>query len=212
MKKESTAVLIILVAIITIIGSFFFLQETIPPGEENPDLSGEQETATQTPTPIRTLTTRAMVTTQETSPVTSANTIPHTSIPTTSPPTPNPTPTPAKRPVEFTLDSGTPAQCGLTCRETTATITNTGDEVAHSVCVLLEVFNENGERIFINSAPSIERCLGDIEGGSSKTETITIEADCGFLASKCIGHTLILRTRATSLEKTQMFPDSQIVV
>lgn len=212
MKKESTAVLIILVAIITIIGSFFFLQETIPPGEENPELSGVQETATPTLTPIRTLTTRATVTMQETAPVTSAKTDPQTSIPPTSPPTPNPTPTPAKRPVEFTLDSGTPAQCGLTCRETTATITNTGDEVAHSVCVVLEVFNENGERIYVNSAPSIERCLGDIEGGSSKTETITIEADCGFLASKCIGHTLILRTRATSLEKTQMFPDSQIVV
>jgi len=102
--------------------------------------------------------------------------------------------------------------CGLTCRETTATIINTGDEVAHSVCVVLEVFNENGERIFINSAPSIERCIGDIEGGSSRRETITINADCGFLGSKCIGHTLILKTRATSPEKTQTFPDSLIVV
>jgi len=78
--------------------------------------------------------------------------------------------------------------------------------------VVLEVFNENGERIFINSAPSIERCLGDIGGGESRSETITIHADCGFLAGKCIGHTLILKTRATSIERTQVFPDSYIVV
>lgn len=212
MKKESTAVLIILVAIILILASFLILRDTVPPGEENPDLSGEQETTPLSPTPIRTMTTRTIAAPQDTAPGTSATTIPPTSIATTRPPTPIPTPSPVKRPVEFTLDSGTPSQCGLTCRETTATISNTGDEIAHAVCVLLEVFNENGERIFINSAPSIERCLGDIEGGSSKTETITIQADCGFLASKCVGHTLILRTRATSLERTQTFPDSQIIV
>jgi len=133
-------------------------------------------------------------------------------VPATTAATRTPLPTPTKKPVDFSLDPGTPVHCGLTCRETTATITNTGDEVAHSVCVILEVFNENGERIFINSAPTIERCLGDLEGGSSRSETILINADCGFLASKCIGHTLILKTRATSLEKTLSFPDSLMVV
>ncbi|MCQ8894039.1 MAG: hypothetical protein NQU46_05350 [Methanolinea sp.] len=115
--------------------------------------------------------------------------------------------TPAPRPVAFTLDSGTPASCGLTCRETTATIANTGDETAHSVCVILEVFNDAGERIFINAGPSIERCIGDLQGGSLKTETIQVNADCGFLATRCIGHTLILKTRVRSLERTQEFPD-----
>lgn len=123
----------------------------------------------------------------------------------TIPVTVNPTPTP--RPVAFTLDSGAPSSCGLTCRETTATIANTGDETAHSVCVILEVYNDAGERIFINSGPSIERCIGDLPGGSLKSETIQINADCGFLATKCIGHTLILKTQVRSLEKTQVFPD-----
>lgn len=122
-----------------------------------------------------------------------------------NPVTANPTPT--LRPVAFTLDSGTPAHCGLTCRETTATIANTGDQTAHSVCVILEVLNDAGERIFINSAPSLERCIGDLPGGSLRSETIQINADCGFLATRCIGHTLILKTRVTSREKTQEFPD-----
>jgi len=117
------------------------------------------------------------------------------------------TPTPGPRPVAFTLDSGAPSVCGLTCRETTATIANTGDETAHSVCVVLEVFNDAGERIFINGAPSIERCIGDLPGGSLRMETIQINADCGFLATRCIGHTLILKTRVRSLEKSEEFPD-----
>ncbi|MDH7509504.1 MAG: hypothetical protein QHH04_00475 [Methanolinea sp.] len=123
----------------------------------------------------------------------------------TTPVTVYPAPTP--RPVAFTLESGAPAGCGLTCRETTATITNTGDETAHSVCVVLEVFNDAGERIFINGGPSVERCIGDLPGGSLRTETIQINADCGFLATRCIGHTLILKTRVRSLEKIQEFPD-----
>lgn len=112
-----------------------------------------------------------------------------------------------KKPVEFSLNPGTPTECGLTCRETTATISNIGDEVAHSVCVSLEVFNEDGERIYLNSGPSIQRCIGDLNGRASKTESIRIEADCGFLATKCIGHTLILKGKVTSDEKTQQFPD-----
>ncbi len=73
-------------------------------------------------------------------------------------------------------------------------------------------FNENGEGIYINSEPSLERCLGDIPGGSSWSETIRIEADCGFLAGKCIGHTLFPKSHATSLEKIQLFPDTLMIV
>ena len=113
----------------------------------------------------------------------------------------------SKKPVEFTLNPGTPTECGLTCRETTATISNIGDEVAHSVCVSLEVFNEDGERIYLNSGTSIQRCIGDLNGRASKTESIRIDADCGFLATKCLGHTLILKGKVTSDEKIQQFPD-----
>ncbi|MDH7593135.1 MAG: hypothetical protein QHG99_02115 [Methanomicrobiales archaeon] len=80
-----------------------------------------------------------------------------------SAPTMTPAPTPAlpsavpPEPVSFALRTGTPVSCGLTCRETETTVTNTGDITAHSVCVTLEVFNERGARIFVNSRPSIER-------------------------------------------------------
>lgn len=205
MKNPGTATLIAIVAIILILGIFFLTQESPVNDEEIPDLT-EEQTVSATPTPSLTITTRSTAMETPTTSVTeTATTTQRTLLPTTAP---TPVPTIGKRPVEFTLDSGTPSNCGLTCRETTATITNTGDETAHSVCVVLEVFNEVGERISINSAPSLERCLGDIEGGSSRSETITINADCGFLAGKCVGHTLILKTRATSVEKSQTFPDS----
>ncbi|OPX71147.1 MAG: hypothetical protein A4E36_00154 [Methanoregulaceae archaeon PtaB.Bin009] len=203
--SRNTALAIFAVVVLIVIGVYVLSGETLISGGDTHSSTGGQEPLQPTPTPLQTPAEGA--------------TIMGTTIPTLSPTTrfttsatPSPSPIPQKRPVEFTLDSGTPVNCGLTCRETTATITNTGDEVAHSVCVVLEVFNENGEQIFINSAPSIERCLGDIGGGESRSETITINADCGFLASKCIGHTLILKARATSLERSQAFPDSYIVV
>lgn len=212
MKNPGTATLIIVLAIILIVGIFVVFQERPGDEEKIPDLIDEQNTVSATPTPSLTITTRPTITTgattmgiSMTSVTGTATTTERTLLPTTAP---TPVPTQVRRPVEFTLDSGTPSSCGLTCRETTATITNTGDETAHSVCVILEVFNEVGERISINSAPSLERCLGDIEGGSSRSEIITINADCGFLAGKCVGHTLILKTRATSVEKSQTFPDS----
>ena len=203
--SRNTAIAISTAVVLIVIGVYVLSGETFISGGDTHSSAGGQEPLQPTPTPLQTPAEGA--------------TIMGTTIPTLSPTTrfttsatPSTSPIPQKRPVEFTLDSGTPVNCGLTCRETTATITNTGDEVAHSVCVVLEVFNENGERIFINSAPSIERCLGDIGGGDSRSETITINADCGFLASKCIGHTLILKARATSLERSQVFPDSYIVV
>jgi hypothetical protein len=183
MKFPRIAALLIVVVVILLIGGFILSQEpSTSPGTASPPIDG-QESIPRQPTP-----------------------------PLTVPSTPALIPAQTIKPVEFSLDPGTPVSCGLTCRETTATIMNTGDEVAHSVCVVLEVFNENGERIYINSGPLLERCLGDITGGSSRSETIRIDADCGFLAGKCLGHTLVLKSRATSLEKTQVFPDSLMVV
>jgi len=211
MKNPGIATLIAIGAIILILGIFFLTQESPVNEKEIPDLT-QGQTVSATPTPSLTITTRPVITTRQTATGTPTASVTGTATTTqrTLPPTtaPTPVPTKVKKPVDFTLDSGTPSNCGLTCRETTATITNTGDETAHSVCVVLEVFNEAGERILINSAPSLERCLGDIAGGSSRSETITINADCGFLAGKCVGHTLILKTRATSVEKSQTFPDS----
>ena len=201
--SRTSAIAIFAVAVLIVTGVYVLSGGMLDSGGDAGSSAGGQETVP--PAPVQT--------------TVAGTTIIRTTMPTPSPTalfalssTTSPTPTPQKRPVMFTLFSGTPVNCGLTCRETSATITNTGDEVAHSVCVVLEVFNENGERIFINSAPSIERCLGDIGGGESRSETITIHADCGFLAGKCIGHTLILKTRATSIERTQVFPDSYIVV
>ncbi|MDH7593134.1 MAG: hypothetical protein QHG99_02110 [Methanomicrobiales archaeon] len=51
-----------------------------------------------------------------------------------------------------------------------------------------------------------------MEAGSSRSERVAIEADCGLLLGKCIGHTLVLKTRITSLERVQQFPDSYIGV
>ncbi len=123
-----------------------------------------------------------------------------------------PSPAPAPRPVSFTLQASPPVSCGLTCRETTATITNTGDETAHDVCVVIALQTDAGESIPVNSGPSFQKCTGDIPGGASRTETVQVTADCGLLASRCIGHTLVLKTRVTSREATQEFPDTLISV
>jgi len=117
-----------------------------------------------------------------------------------------------KKPVDFTLVPEAQVQCGLTCRALTATITNTGTETAHNVCITLVVHNSRDETIFLNGAPSITQCVGDIDGGASKSEPITINADCGAFASKCIRQTLTLQTQAASDEKTVRFPDQTIAV
>jgi len=202
---RTAAIGIFVVAILLVIGAYILSQEPPASHENAPAVSDMQESDSPE------MTTQMTVTPGPTT----ANVPDTTRTPITSPTTAataTPLPTQPRRPVEFSLVSGATVNCGLTCRETSATITNTGDETAHSVCVVLEVFNDNGERIFINSAPSVKRCLGDIEGGASKSETIIINADCGFLATKCVGHTLVLKTKATSLEKTQQFPDSLIPV
>ncbi len=119
------------------------------------------------------------------------------------------TTTPQKKPVYFELDPGTQVECGTTCRETTATLKNTGDETAHNVCVTLEVYNSNGETIHINDDSSLQRCIGDLPGGQSKSEKVRIVADCGFLFSKCLAKPLTLKSKATSNERTVEFPSQQ---
>jgi len=117
-----------------------------------------------------------------------------------------------KPPVDFVLQPGDPASCGLTCRQLDASITNTGYETAHNVCITVGLHNSRNEVIYLNGGPSIHRCIGDIAGGQKKTEPITINADCGVFATKCIGETLTLQTQVTSVEKTVQFPDQLIAV
>jgi len=115
-------------------------------------------------------------------------------------------------PVDFLLQSGSPSSCGLTCRQLDASITNTGYASAHSVCIDVSMHNSKNEIINLNGAASLVRCIGDISAGQTKTEAITINADCGVFATKCIGETLTLRTKITSVEKTIQFPDQLIAV
>ena len=113
-------------------------------------------------------------------------------------------------PVDFILQPGEQTSCGLTCRQLDATLTNSGYETAHDVCITVALHNSRNEVINLNGEASIRRCVGDIAGGQSRTEPITINADCGLFASKCIGETLTLQTRVTSVEKTIRFPDQLI--
>jgi len=102
--------------------------------------------------------------------------------------------------------------CGLTCRQLDATITNTGYETAHNVCITLTIHTSRDEIISVNGNPALQQCVGDIAAGASKTEPITVNADCGAFATKCIGETLTLGTTATSDERTVQFPDQQVAV
>jgi hypothetical protein len=125
--------------------------------------------------------------------------------------TPTKTATPSV-PVDFSLQSGTPSSCGLTCRQMDASITNAGYAIAHNVCIDVSMHNSKDVTINLNGEPSLVRCIGDIGAGQTKTEAITINADCGVFATKCIGETLTLKTRITSVEKTVQFPDQLIAV
>jgi hypothetical protein len=146
------------------------------------------------------------------SPVTAAPTEP---AGTGATPEPAPTITETARPtqpVDFVLVPSDQVNCGLTCRQLDATITNTGYETAHSVCISLAIHNSRNDIIPVNGNPYLEQCVGDIAAGASKTEPITVNADCGPFATNCIGETLTLETTATSTEKTVRFPDQQVAV
>jgi len=141
--------------------------------------------------------------------------------PTTQHPVRSPAPRPSpgitvretqRLPVDFILQPGEQTSCGLTCRQLDATITNSGYEIAHDVCITVALHNSRNEVINLNGEASIRRCVGDIAGGQSRTESISINADCGLFATKCIGETLTLQTQVTSVEKTIRFPDQLIAV
>jgi hypothetical protein len=125
------------------------------------------------------------------------------------------TPTPHKisaLPVNFVLQPGDLTNCGLTCRQLDASITNTGDETAHNVCITVGLHNSRNEIINLNGETSINHCIGDLAGGQTRTEAISINADCGTFGTRCIGETLTLQTQVTSGEKTVRFPDQVISV
>ena len=115
-------------------------------------------------------------------------------------------------PVDFVLESGNPASCGLTCRQLDATLTNSGYMTAHNVCIAVSMHNSRNEIIGLNGESTLNRCVGDIAGGQTITEPITINADCGVFATKCLGETLTLQTNVQSDEKTVRFPDQSIPV
>ena len=117
-----------------------------------------------------------------------------------------------RNPVDFMLQPGEQTSCGLTCRQLVAAITNTGSETAHNVCITVALHNSRNEVINLNGETSIRRCVGDISGGQEKSEQITINADCGVFATRCIGETLTLQTQVSSDEKTIQFPDQLIAV
>jgi hypothetical protein len=123
-----------------------------------------------------------------------------------------PAPESTKKPVDFILESGDLVSCGLTCRQLTATITNTGGVRAHNVCISLRMHNSRGDLIGLNGNETLWQCIGDLDAGQKKSEPVTINADCGAFASLCIRETLTLEIGGTSDEATIRFPDQQIVV
>jgi hypothetical protein len=133
-----------------------------------------------------------------------------TGIPTTSEPTTLQSTT--ALPVDFSIQTGVPANCGLTCRQLDAALTNSGYRTAHNVCITVSMHNSRNEIINLNGESSLNRCVGDIAGGQTINEPITINADCGPFASLCIGETLTLQTQIVSDEKTVRFPDQVISV
>jgi flagellar basal body-associated protein FliL len=118
----------------------------------------------------------------------------------------------ATEPVDFTIQTGEPANCGLTCRQMDAMLTNSGDSTAHNVCITVSLHNSRNEIINLNGESSLNRCVGDVAGGQTITEPITINADCGPFATLCIGETLTLQTQIVSDEKTVRFPNQVISV
>ena len=142
-----------------------------------------------------------------------------TSIPKTIPPTPvtSISETAVVKPkaseaVDFSIQTGEPANCGLTCRQLDAMLTNSGYSTAHNVCITVSLHNSRNEIINLNGESSLNRCVGDLAGGQTITEPITINADCGPFATLCIGETLTLQTQVVSDEKTVRFPDQVISV
>jgi hypothetical protein len=115
-------------------------------------------------------------------------------------------------PVDFSIQTGVPVNCGLTCRQLDAALTNSGYKTAHNVCITVSMHNSRNEIINLNGKSTLNRCVGDLAGGQTITEPIIINADCGPFATRCIGETLTLKTQVISDEKTVRFTDQVISV
>lgn len=105
--------------------------------------------------------------------------------------TANPTETQTSTPlqsqdeVRFTVyvDQSDIEDCGWTCREIPATLTNTGDETAHNVNVDIRFYCD-GDQIDVNGKEYLSLDLGTMDPGES--ETRTKEIDVGFGGGLCI--------------------------
>jgi hypothetical protein len=69
----------------------------------------------------------------------------------------------------------------------------------------MEVYNSDGELIYLNGAPYVMQCVGDIPGGQSASTTITLVADCGSIGQKCLGKTLTMYCSVSSRERNKFF-------
>src|SRR5208337_5078426 len=86
-----------------------------------------------------------------------ATTSHHTTVPQTAR---QPAQDSSQKPVDFVIQPGPQEKCGLTCRQLTPTITNTGNETAHNVCITIVLYNSGGDLISLNGGPSIQQCIG----------------------------------------------------
>lgn len=95
------------------------------------------------------------------------------------------TPLESQDQVRFTVyvDESSIKECGWTCREIPASLTNSGEETAHNVNVNVR-FYCNGDRIDINGKEYLSLDLGTMEPG--ETEERTEEVDVGFGGGLCI--------------------------
>jgi len=104
--------------------------------------------------------------------------------PTVTPISPiKPTPTPTKRPVDFEVFISSVNECGLLCRDITASITNVGDFDANNVRIKLELFC-NGNKVKVNKKDYLEEYLGIVPARGSVTRSVRLEI--GLMDGFCI--------------------------
>ncbi len=109
--------------------------------------------------------------------------------------------------VDFQVVTGTYSSCGLTCRRTTATVTNIGSQTAHNVRIVMEVRNNADKVMNVNGGPSYERPIGNLESGQSVSVPISVNVDCPDLMKCQDSLPFNLRYSVVSTELTKKFPD-----
>jgi len=114
----------------------------------------------------------------------------------------------SKKPIDFHIDEGNPRYdynliTGNVNCETTATITNTGDETAHNAYAELKAYSSSSDSsLKINGNPSFRKYIGDLAGGQPHPENVNIVIGCLPGCSECLqGLDLVLTV--TSNEKTK---------